>query len=375
MLTVYRRGRIYWVRGSVDGEPIPRRSLDTTDRQVADRRRRNLELEIESGLVRATWPELSQTFLSEIENPATGLKPSTRIKYRFVVERFGRFLEARYLQRLEGIEPSIIEEYTAARAADVHPTKGICVGPEGIKSDLRILRAVFSQAVKRHWMKANPVQSRRLNARVRDTQPFSREEVDRMLAAAKATDKRMRPDMPAILLTFLTTGFRLSDVTGFLKSDVDLIGGQIIRRTKKRDKTVALELHPELKLALMNRPMGNAAQQRSPFVFSSRQGKQLQNLDGILRALWQRAGVERGHAHRFRDTFSVRLLEQGASLYDVAQYLGITVAVCERHYAPYVRELRERGRRLVAAMPVASALPHFEKSKSTAEAQFDALSS
>lgn len=39
-----------------------------------------------------------------------------------------------------------------------------------------------------------------------------------------------------------------------------------------------------------------------------------------------------------------------APLYDVAKLLGITVAVAERHYSPYVQELQERGKRLVSAL-------------------------
>ncbi len=73
----------------------------------------------------------------------------------------------------------------------------------------------------------------------------------------------------------------------------------------------------------------------------------MRNLDGLLRRNFRRAGIEGGHAHRFRDTFAVRLLEKGASLYDVAKMLGITVPVAEKHYTPYVRELQERGRRLI----------------------------
>jgi hypothetical protein len=46
----------------------------------------------------------------------------------------------------------------------------------------------------------------------------------------------------------------------------------------------------------------------------------------------------------------VRLLAAGASLYDVAKLLGITVAIAERHYAPYVEELRERGKKLVSML-------------------------
>jgi hypothetical protein len=41
------------------------------------------------------------------------------------------------------------------------------------------------------------------------------------------------------------------------------------------------------------------------------------------------------------------MLLKGASPYDVAKTLGDTVAVVEEHYAPYVRELRERTRRII----------------------------
>jgi hypothetical protein len=38
------------------------------------------------------------------------------------------------------------------------------------------------------------------------------------------------------------------------------------------------------------------------------------------------------------------MLARGASPYDVAKLLGDTVDTIEKHYAPFVRELRERAR-------------------------------
>jgi integrase len=60
---------------------------------------------------------------------------------------------------------------------------------------------------------------------------------------------------------------------------------------------------------------------------------------------WQRtlgkpfkiAGVS-GHAHRFRDTFSVGLLKSGVSLDMVSVLLGhSSVRITEKHYAPWVQ--------------------------------------
>ena len=61
----------------------------------------------------------------------------------------------------------------------------------------------------------------------------------------------------------------------------------------------------------------------------------------------RRAGIEDAHPHRFRDTFAVDMLARGATPYDVAKLLGDEIATVEKHYAPFVRELRERVRGLL----------------------------
>jgi len=64
-------------------------------------------------------------------------------------------------------------------------------------------------------------------------------------------------------------------------------------------------------------------------------------------ALGRRAGVPDAHPHRYRDSFAVDMLARGANPYDVAKLLGDTVATVEKHYAPFVPELRDRARRLM----------------------------
>ena len=54
-----------------------------------------------------------------------------------------------------------------------------------------------------------------------------------------------------------------------------------------------------------------------------------------------------GHTHRFRDTLAVDMLTRGASPYDVAKILGDTIETVEKHYTPFVRELRERVRMIL----------------------------
>src|ERR1700730_11433964 len=64
-------------------------------------------------------------------------------------------------------------------------------------------------------------------------------------------------------------------------------------------------------------------------------------------ALGKRAGVAGAHPHRFRDTLAVDMLSRGASPYDVAKMLGDTIDTVERHYMPFVKELRERVRNIL----------------------------
>jgi integrase len=64
-------------------------------------------------------------------------------------------------------------------------------------------------------------------------------------------------------------------------------------------------------------------------------------------ALGKRAGVPDAHPHRFRDTFAVDMLATGASPYDVAKLLRDTIETVEKHYAEFVRELRERVPRMM----------------------------
>ena len=44
---------------------------------------------------------------------------------------------------------------------------------------------------------------------------------------------------------------------------------------------------------------------------------------------------------------AVDMLARGGSTYDVAKLLGDTIETIEKHYTPFVRELRERVRRLM----------------------------
>jgi hypothetical protein len=65
------------------------------------------------------------------------------------------------------------------------------------------------------------------------------------------------------------------------------------------------------------------------------------------KAMGRRAGIVDAHPASFSGHFRRGLLARGATPYDVAKLLGDEISTIEKHYAPFVRELRERVRTLM----------------------------
>jgi integrase/recombinase XerD len=62
-----------------------------------------------------------------------------------------------------------------------------------------------------------------------------------------------------------------------------------------------------------------------------------------LKGVFKQAGIPDGHAHRFRDTFAVGLLQAGVPMERVSVLLGHnSIKVTEKHYSPWVRARQEQ---------------------------------
>lgn len=339
MITLFRRGRVFWAESNFSGQR-ERWSLKTRDRQVAERLKRAHELQIlgHGRLAPKRWVEFQDEFLSASKPQ---IRKNTYDEYERVLVRFSRFLESAKVSDVLDIVPGLITRYTESRRKDIHRVNRRPMSDGGIKYELRVLHRVFNFAVESDYLEKNPVLARNLNSTAGRTQPFSPDEVKVMLTSKYIFE---RPYLRAIVLLFLHTGLRISDVIYLKKSAI--AKGVLTVKTQKRDTVVRLELHEEVVDAL------NAikSSQDSPYVFPTETGQPIVSLAKHLGRLFKRCGIVGGHAHRFRDTFSVALLAQGASLYEVAQLLGIGYLTVERHYAPYVKELQERGGRLISQL-------------------------
>jgi len=343
MVTLYRRGKVFWAEANLKGNR-KRWSLKTRDRIVAEALRRQAELELLSpGIIPKRWTDFAKEFESAAKQD---IREKTLREYNLVLKAFSAFLEAQSIEDLADITPALIVAFTEKRRGGIHRINKTVKTEGGIKYDLRVLHRVFGYAIECRYIDRNPVLAKNRNAVAGRTMPFSPDEVKKMLDTSYLDDKAY---LRAIVLIFLYTGLRIGDVI-HLRRD-SLVGDSKTLKTKKRGTIIPLQLHEKVVNALREHFLRqNAAQRKSPYVFSTETGEAMVGMDKNLRRLWKHCGIVGGHAHRFRDTFAVRLLERGASLYDVAKLLGISHQTAALHYSPYVRELQERASQLVQGL-------------------------
>lgn len=334
MITLYKRGKIFWAYATFHCDR-QRWSLKTRDRQVAEQLKRAYELDKlgQGKLTPKTWASFKEEFLAAA---TTEVRGSTLRGYKHVLNVFSTFLEITKTVYIGDLSPFLVTRYVESRRKSVHRINHRPMSEGGIKYELRVLRRVFNFAIECGYLEANPVRAKNLNATAGSTQPFSQDEIDKMLKSSYLIRK---PYLRAVVLLFLHTGLRISDVIHLRKESI--ANGVLTVKTQKRDTTVRLMLHTDVRAALKE------VKSKGEYVFETENRKPIVSLDKHLRRLFSACGVQGGHAHRFRDTFSVRLLEQGASLYDVAKLLGISHQTAESSYSPYCSELRARGEALI----------------------------
>ncbi len=291
-----------------------------------------------------TWADLKTKFSAWLlHRIALGkLRDSTKERYNQTASAFDEFLTNRGILELDAITRAVIEDFKGWRLTRVLAKKH-SRGGRGVVLDAAILHRIFAYAIECELITRNPV---RLEGRPGDdsehgAQPFKAAELLKLRQAAGA-------DLLAFLL-LRWTGMRGSDVVGLRWEEIDWETAEINRLTQKRRKRVLLPIHKELLFALEVERDKRQPKPEDRVLLSPLTSKPLTRprIYERMLALGRRAGVLDAHPHRFRDTFSVDLLARGASPYDVAKLLGDTVETIEKHYAPFVRELRERARRIM----------------------------
>jgi integrase len=288
-----------------------------------------------------TWKDLAAKFSEETQRRVAldKMRDTTRERYAQTAKSFGAFLETRGIEHLDDVTRAVVEEFKGWQLARALAKKQ-SRGGRGFVLDAAILHRILGYAVECDWIVKNPVrmEGRPGDDPSRGSQPFKANELKKLRDAAGA-------DMLVFLL-LRHTGLRGSDAVGLRWEEIDFDSREIDRMTQKRKRRVLLPIHEELLFALEAERDRRKPQPQDRVLLNSTNGQPFTRprLYERMLAVGRRAGIQNANPHRFRDTFAVDLLCKGASPYDVAKSLGDVVATVEKHYAPFVSELRDRVR-------------------------------
>jgi integrase len=210
---------------------------------------------------------------------------------------------------------------------------------------LEMVRKFFTFCMDSDWIEKNPARGVEAPPVKYDpTLPFTDEEMEKILWAAesirevhpkitKDTEKKLK----ALIFLMRYSGIGISDAVMFRREK--LKNGKLFLKQEKTKQPVWVPLPQNVVDAISECDEGNE------YSFYRNVGKPksaITEWQQRLKLSYTMAGVEDGHSHRLRDTFSVELLQKGISLETVSMLLGHTsIKTTQRHYAPWVKSRQD----------------------------------
>ncbi len=307
MLVLYRRhgrkcrhtGREYrrcscaiWVDGTVGGREI-RRTLKTRNWQRAQALVRKMEAEDKEPTERITVDKACQSFLDDAK--ARGLRAPSIEKYGPLFQRLKDFAASEGIKYLNQFDVETLRKFRATWNLQNYSAR----------NELERLRSLFRFAHDAQWIEINPAKKLK-SPRVQETAalPFSKDE---MISILKACDEyKTTLPLKAFVLLLRYSGLRIRDVVTLTRDKIT--DGKLFLRTAKTGTHVRIPLPPACLDALDAIPVSG------PYYFWSGHGlpkTRVGNYQNSLQALFTKASIAHGHAHRFRHTFAVELLLAG----------------------------------------------------------------
>jgi integrase/recombinase XerD len=212
---------------------------------------------------------------------------------------------------------------------------------------LESLRTFFRFAQTNGWIAENTAAKlERQKTRPPQVLPFTQDEWVSILTACDSygdnygrigqeNSRRLR----ALVLLLRYSGLRIGDVVSLPRERI--AAGKLFLYTAKTGTLVSCPLRDDV-LQALDAVHGTSEK----YFFWTGEGK-LKSAVGdwqrSLKKLFILAKVSGGHAHRFRHTFAVELLQFGVTIEGVAKLLGhSSTRVTEKHYSAWVRGRQEQ---------------------------------
>lgn len=299
-----------------------RYSLDTFSWEEASRKL--LEITTGSEKKDSYVVDAVKDFLKDCERRE--LKASGVKKYRELLEQLKLHCAGRAITTIRALD------YAAVKTFVEELQDSTLVQSKKIER----LRTFFRHCLDNGWTESNPATTiKKPKVTNKPVQPFIAEEVEAILKATDSYPEKNsyghdnRARMRAFVLTLRYTGLRIGDAVRLSRAQVS--NGRVLLHTQKTGAPIYLPLPKVLLDAL------KAIETGSPYFYWTGTGGKgsLNTWDLGFRKVLKLAGVK-GHAHMFRHTLAIELLEKGITVEHVAAILGNSPAIIYKHYAPWV---------------------------------------
>lgn len=295
-----------------------------------------------------TFAEIAEAFLIA---RALDLSPATVAGYRWAFDRFDRYLAGAGRPAFDQIDAATIRRFLAE--AD---------GALSRRSVGNLWAALSSLWT---WAEAELGTAHAMRGRIarprpqrNQPEPYSREEIGRMLEACEYTaDWHRRPGIRtrrpsavrdrALILILVDSGIRASELCALRVGDYDHKIGRLLIRHGKGDKSRAVYLGFTARAALWRYLQARKAARRQadgagdlgdlePLFVAGAGPFDRSNVLHLIQRIGRRAKVSGANVHRFRHTFAISFLRNGGNVYALQELLGHTTLAMVRQYLKIV---------------------------------------
>jgi integrase len=280
------------------------KSAETADEGEAERKRADLEYELNNGLHKQasgmSWEKFRELFEAEY---VAGCRKNTRLNYQATLDAFERLCKPRSLRAVTG---RTVSTFAAALRNEPGKRKGETMMPSTIKVRLQFLHTALSWAVEQKMLPEVP-KFPEVKVPKKRPRPVPAESFEKLLAKAEGD-----PEMQAYLLCGWLAGLRLNEALALEREPsesvpyVDWAGDRITFPAEfvKATEDQWVPLAPDLRRALEALPR----QGRKVFHFTStRDGSPVTDsaISDRVGALAKLAGVRLSY-HTLRKGFGCR---------------------------------------------------------------------
>ena len=265
------------------------------------------------------------------------LSPASLRKYQNVLNQLGSFCEQQHVETVSEITVEVMDDFRAQRA----------ISPLTASKEVHTLRLFLVFCLRRRWLTHNVAKDidPPKGVKPKEVIPYTEAEVAHIVAACAEIGKQPyeRCRSRAMVLLMRYTALRISDVMTLARSRIR--EGMIHLHTQKTSAVVRLPIPLALQQALDELPVPKGSRTGCPYFFWNGHTSRRQIVTmghKTLSAVFRKARVADATSHRFRHTLATEILSKGGTIQDVADVLGISAHVADRHYAKWSQARDER---------------------------------